>query len=187
LLRQEEQADGEPRVLMLETIREYALECLTANNETETMRQRHAAYFLEFAEVADSGVRSAEQTVWYRRLEAEYDNLRAALRWMLDHKAGEMGLRLAGALWAFWRRHMREGRGWLEQMLAQPEAQARTSERAKALLGAGALAFFNGDFPEASRLLEESVEIGREVGAASNRNLAHVLASGGLRRSACSF
>jgi predicted ATPase/DNA-binding CsgD family transcriptional regulator len=175
LLRQEEQADGEPRFVMLETIREYALECLTESREAESVRWRHASFFLAFAEEADSKVRGAEQATWYRRLEVEHDNLRAALGFLLEQKASEMGLRLAGALWAFWRHHLREGRRWFAQVLAQPDAQVRTAARAKALLGAGALAFFQGDFLEAHRLLEESVSIGREVGAPGRRNLAHAL------------
>ncbi len=175
LLRQEEQAASEPRFLMLETIREYALECLAASGEAEAMRRQHATFFLGLAEEADPKVRSAEQATWYRRLEVEHDNLRAALRWTLEHQEVEMGLRLAGALWAFWRRHLREGRSWLEQVLAQPGAQARTAARAKALLGAGTLAFFHGDFLEAGRLLEERVSIGREVGAQGKRDLAHAL------------
>ena len=175
LLRQEEQADGEPRFLMLETIREYALECLAESGEAEVIRRQHATFFQAFAEEADPKVRSAEQAVWYRRLEIEHDNLRAALGFLLEQKASEMGLRLAGALWAFWRHHLQEGRGWLAQMLAQPDAQVHTATRAKALLGAGALAFFQGDFLEASWLLEESISIGREVGAPGRRNLAHAL------------
>jgi len=175
LLRQEEQADGEPRLLMLETIREYALECLNTSGETETMRRRHAAFFLQFAEEADRKVRGGEQAIWYRRLEVEHDNLRAALSFTLEYQEAEMGLQLAGALWAFWRHHLREGRTWFEQVLAQPGARVCTATRARALLGAGALANFQGDFLEAHRLLKESVAIGREVGAAGKRNLAHAL------------
>jgi len=91
----------------------------------------------------------------------------------------EMGLQLAGALFSFWRlrNHPREGRNWLEQVLAQPGAQARTAARAKALRGLGLLAFVQGDFPEAQRLLEESVSVGREMGAAGRRELAHALAT----------
>jgi predicted ATPase/DNA-binding CsgD family transcriptional regulator len=175
LLQQEAQADGEPRVLMLETIREYALACLNTSGETEAMQRRHANFFLQQALEADRKVRSGEQAIWYRRLEVEHDNLRAALSFTLEYQEAEMGLRLAGALWAFWRRHLREGRTWFEQVLTQPGSQARTAARAWALLGAGALALFQGDFLEAGRLLEESVAIGREVGAAGKRNLAHAL------------
>jgi predicted ATPase/DNA-binding CsgD family transcriptional regulator len=177
LLRQEEQADGEPRFLMLETIREYALERLAASGEAAAIGRQHATFFLALAEVAEPKMRSGEQSAWFQRLQVEHDNLRAALRWTLEHKEAEMGLRLAGALFAFWRscNHSREGRSWLEQVLAQPGAKAGTAARAKALLGAGAMTFFHGDYPAARQLLEESVSIGRELGAAGKRNLAHAL------------
>ncbi len=177
LLRQEAEVDGEPRMLMLETIREYALERLAESGEAEAMRRQHATFFLQLAEEAYPKMLSAEQATWYRRLEVEHDNLRAALHWTLEHQEAETGLRLAGALFAFWRscNHSREGRSWLEQVLAQPGAKMPTAARAKALLGAGLIAFFQGDFPEAYRLLEESVLIGREVGAAGRRVLANAL------------
>ncbi len=139
------------------------------------MQWQYATFYLAMTEEAEPKIRSAEQSMWRRRLEAEHDNLRAALRWILEHQEAEMGLRLAGGLWIFWRQHLREGRSWLEQVLAQPGAKARTAARAKALLGAGALAFFHGDFLEAHRLLEESVSIGREVGTLGKRKLAHAL------------
>ena len=88
-----------------------------------------------------------------------------------------MGLRLAGALLGLWRHHSREGRSWLELVLAQPGAQARTAARAKAIRGAGLMAFFHGDYPEAQRLLEESVSIGREAYPAGRRDLANALAT----------
>jgi len=179
LLRQETQADGEPRLLMLETIREYALERLAESGEAETMQRQHAIFFLQLAENAYPKMYSAEQSTWYNRLEVEHANLRAALRWTLEGQEAEMGLRLVGALYRFWRlrNHAREGRSWLEQVLAQPGAKARTIARATALRGAGFLAFSQGDFPEAHRLLAESVSVGREVGAAGKRELAGSLAA----------
>ncbi len=177
LLRQEIQADGEPRFLMLETIREYALERLEASGEAEVMRRWHATFFLAMTEKGELKLRSAEQSPWFKRLEVEHDNLRAALRWMLERQEAETGLRLAGALMVFWRscNHTSEGRGWFERVLGQPGAKARTAARAKALLGAGAMAFFQGDLSEAQRLLEESVPVGREVGAVGRRDLALAL------------
>jgi predicted ATPase len=177
LLKQEAQADGEPRLLMLETIREFGLERLAESGEAEAMRRQHAAFFLRLSEEAYPKMLSAEQSTWYRRLEVEHDNLRAALRWTLESQEAQMGLRLAGALFAFWRscNHSREGRSWLEQVLAQPGAKAPTAARAKALFGAGTMAFFQGDFPAARQLLEESVMVGQELGAAGMRNLAHAL------------
>ena len=178
LLRQEAEIDGEPRLLMLETIREYGLERLAESSEEETIRWQHATFFLALAEEAEPKLRSGEQSSWYNRLETEYANLRAALRWTLERQEAEMGLRLVGVLFRFWRyrNHAREGRSWLELALSQPDAKARTIARAKALRGAGLLAFSQGDFPEAHRLLEESVSVGREVGAPGKRDLAVALA-----------
>jgi predicted ATPase len=177
LLRQEVQADGEPRLLMLEIIREYAVERLAESGETEALRRRHATFFLAMAEQSERKLRSAEQSTWRRRLVVEYDNLRAALRWTLESQEAEMGLRLAGALLLFWRfcNRLREGRSWLEQVLAQPGAQGRTPARAKALRAAGAMAYYQGDFPEAHRLFEASVMVSREIGAAGKLELAQAL------------
>jgi predicted ATPase/DNA-binding CsgD family transcriptional regulator len=177
LLRQEAEIDGEPRLLMLETIREYAVERLAASGEIEAIRRRHATFFLAMAEQSDLKLRSAEQSSWRRRLVVEHDNLRAALRWTLESQEAEMGLRLAGALQVFWRfcNRLREGRSWLEQVLAQPGAEACTAARAKALQVAGAMAYYQGDFPEARRLAEASVMVSREVGAAGKLELANAL------------
>jgi tetratricopeptide (TPR) repeat protein/DNA-binding CsgD family transcriptional regulator len=178
LLRQEAQFDGEPRLLMLETLREYGLERLAASGEEDTMRRKHTTFFLALAEESEPKLRSNEQSSWYSRLEIEHDNLRAALRWTLEDQQAELALRLGGVLFRFWRyrNHVREGRSWLEQVLLQPGAQAHSIARAKALRGAGLLAISQGDFPEAHRLLEESVSIGREVGAPGKRDLGVALA-----------
>ncbi len=183
LLRQAAEIDGEPRLLLLETIREYGLERLAASGEAEAMRRQHATFFLQQALESFPKIDSAEQSTWYQRLEADHDNLRAALRWTLESQEVQMGLRLAGALGCgFWIscNHEREGRSWLAQMLAQPGAEARTLARARALRGLGLLLLAQGDFPEAQRLLEESVSIGRELGAAGTFDLAgalHILAN----------
>ena len=179
MLRQETQADGEPRLLMLETIREYALERLAASGEADAVWRQYVTFFLKFAEKAYTKMFSAEQSTWYNRLEVEHANLRATLRWTLERKAPEMGLRLVGALYRFWRlrNHTHEGRSWLALVLEQPGAKARTLARATALRGAGFLAFSQGDFPEARKLLGESVSIGRELGATGKRELASTLAA----------
>ncbi len=178
LLRQETQADGQPRLLMLETIREYALERLKASGEAEAVRRQHAIFFLRFSEEAEPKIRGAEHFLWRTRLEVEHDNLRAALRWTLESQEAEMGMQLAFSLVAFWRasNQDREGRNWCEQVLAQPGTSARTAARAMALLAAGAMTMFQGDLPQAQLLLEESIAIGREVGRAAKRTLALALA-----------
>lgn len=101
LLRQAEPAEGEPRLVMLETIREYARERLAESGEEDQARRAHAAYYLVLAEEATAKLNGAEQEVWLNRLETEHDNFRAALAWSLDRGETEMGLRLGGALWWF--------------------------------------------------------------------------------------
>src|SRR6266852_4875421 len=130
LLRQEAQADGEPRLLMLETIREYALERLAASGETEATRRRHADYYLALAEQAEPLLAGEQQVPWLNRLEQEHENLRAALTWVFQEAGGadlhlkaalrEQTLRLVGALWSFWyiHCHYREGKQWLQAALA---------------------------------------------------------------------
>ena len=178
LLRQETQAGGQPRVLMLETIREYALERLAASGEAEAVQRQHAIFFLRFSEEAEPKIRGAEHFLWRTRLEVEHDNLRAALRWTLESQEAEMGMQLAFSLVGFWRasNQDREGRNWCEQVLAQPGTSARTAARAMALLAAGAMTMYQGDLPQAQLLLEESIAIGREVGRAAKRTLALALA-----------
>jgi predicted ATPase/class 3 adenylate cyclase len=157
LLRPMEEAHGEPRVGMLETIREYAVERLIESGETAVVGEAHSAYFLALAEGAESELTGPDQLVWQNRLTAEHGNLRAALARSIESGAAETSLRLAAALVTFWRTrgHLSEGRNWLEQVLAFPAGD--TPElRAKALHGAGWLASEQGEYPLAVHLLEES-------------------------------
>jgi predicted ATPase/class 3 adenylate cyclase len=80
LVRQEEQANGEPRFRMLETIREYAWECLETSPEVEVVRQAHASCYSALAEAAEAQMTGPQQAIWLNRLESEHGNLRAALR-----------------------------------------------------------------------------------------------------------
>src|SRR6266516_3398740 len=83
LLRQSEQEGEEPRLVMLETIREYGLGVLTTSGEMQNARRAHALYYLSLAEDAETEVGGPQQAVWLDRLEREHDNLRAALQWSL--------------------------------------------------------------------------------------------------------
>ncbi len=79
LLQQTEQEGEEPRLVMLETIREFGLECLAMSGELEAIRRAHAAYYLVLAEEAEPKLEGPQQAVWLQRLEQEHDNLRAAI------------------------------------------------------------------------------------------------------------
>ena len=102
LVRQEDRA-GEPWFRMLETIREFGLEQLTARDELAPARRRHAIYFASFAEAAEVGMKKSPETVaWVKRVEAEYDNLRAALAWSIAQDEPEMSLKIRIAIWRLW-------------------------------------------------------------------------------------
>ena len=166
LLRQQEQASGEPRFRMLETIREYGLECLTASGEEPAVRRAHADYFLALVEAAEPALTGPDQATWLERLEAEHDNLRAALHWAEEAGEAESGLRLAGALCQFWlmRGHLREGQERLARLLGLAGAAPRTAARAKALTRAGHLTDNLSDYTAAHAFFEESLAIRRELG-----------------------
>src|SRR5205807_3337035 len=105
----------ESRYRLLETTREYARARLEGAGETERLRQRHLDWYLQMVEAPHS---DAEDQGWVRRLEAEHENLRAALAWAMEADR-EAVLRLGGALRRFWylRGHVTEGRDWLDRML----------------------------------------------------------------------
>jgi predicted ATPase/DNA-binding SARP family transcriptional activator len=176
LLRRETGPDGEPRFVMIETIREYALDRLAASGAAEAARRRHAEYFLALAEESHRGLVGRAQLAWLARLAAERGNLRAALAWALGGQAGELGLRLAAALWRGWHfgGAIGEGRDWLAAALAQPGAD--TPARAQALLAAGALAAEQGDERAALPLLRASLALWDALG--DQRGRAEVLAHG---------
>src|SRR5262249_35771860 len=83
LLQQAGQEDGEPRLLLLETIREYGLECLSASEEAEAVHKACAMYFLSLAEQAQKQYNGPEQALWIERLEPEHPNMREALLWLI--------------------------------------------------------------------------------------------------------
>lgn len=167
-----EAPEEEPRFTMLETVREYGLECLAREpsgpGESAATLRRHAAYYLGLAEEAEPHLTGAGQAPWLARLAREHDNLRAALEWSLGAE-GDVGtaLRLAAAIWRFWltRGYAGEGRRWLGRALAAaPEAAATAPARAKALAAVGALAHSQGDYASSAALTEESLVLWRVLG-----------------------
>ena len=168
LLQQTAQEGEEPRLLMLETIREYGLECLTSSAEVEITRQAHVAYYLALAQEARTTWYGPEQQAWCDRVEQEQGNVRAVLQWLLEGKEAALALQLSNALWWFWltRSHVREGRTFLEKVLAG-SAEVVTSARAEALNGLGFLLEFLGEYEQAEKRCEESLALCRKLGDTS--------------------
>jgi predicted ATPase/DNA-binding SARP family transcriptional activator len=162
LLRQVEGVDGELRLEMLETIREFGQEQLELIGEVGALRRRHAEYFRALVEQADPHFHGPRTATWLDRLEAEHDNLRAALAWSLEASDATLGLRLAVLVWFWWLRgHLREGRRWLEAVLAASR-EVRTPLRVRALNGLGLLMYWLGDTE--TPVLEENLTLARELG-----------------------
>jgi predicted ATPase len=166
LAQQVEQAKGESRFVMLETIREYALEKLKASGEEPLTKRAHAAYCLILAEEEASEPSGAQGTEWIGRFALEHDNFRAGLEWLTENGDAEWGLRLGTALFRFWeiREYLAEGRDRLGRLLKLAGAAALTKARTRALFAAGVLAGEQGDYASAETLISESQNIARQLG-----------------------
>jgi predicted ATPase/class 3 adenylate cyclase len=165
LIRRVEPPGLPARFSMLETIREFGLEQLEATGDLEPVRRRHAEHYLGLAEEAEPHLTGEDQGEWLDRCDQEHANLRAALRWAVETGDAGRAQGAAGALWRFWqqRGHLTEGRRWLEEVLAMPSGQAPTEARAKALAGAGGIAWWSDQ--DASRALYgEALAIARGLG-----------------------
>ena len=165
LVRQEEHA-GEARAIMLETIREYALERLDASPDAEVVRSGHALRFLALAEEAVPHLLRVERRAWLARLDREDDNLRAAFDFCAGSGRTVEALRLAAALWRFWqfRGHLREGLQRVKRVLDDPASRAHPVAREAALEAAGGLSYWLGDMTESVAVYEEALELARANG-----------------------
>jgi non-specific serine/threonine protein kinase len=185
LLQQSATSGDEPRYTMLETVREYARDCLDASDEGEVIHRQHAAYFLALAEAADESPSSRltmsvtagsfwalrrkllgpRQTAWLNRQEADHDNLRTALDWLAYWGEPELNLRLARSLSLFWlfRGPYEEGRAWLERALAR-DGKTSPLLRRDALFGLGLLAVNQDDVARAESCFDESLAISQTHG-----------------------
>jgi len=179
LLQTVQQVGKESRLVMLETIREYGLECLAASGDEEVTRQAHAAYYLALAEEAEPHLFGADQERWLKRLERDQGNLRVAQQWLVSEQASgkrkEMALRLANALARFWDVHHRWGEGsdFLERALMDSEEIVMPHVRAKALETALFIALNRGDSLRAEALCEESLAVYRRL--ADKRGIGQAL------------
>jgi excisionase family DNA binding protein len=157
---------GDPRFAMLETVREFALDRLTASGEEDATRQAHATYFLALAEAAATDAERTGSSAWMRRLVHERPNVRAALDWFERTAQTAAALRMAGALWHYWYRlgDFAEGRARLERALAAAPAAADPVSRARALRGAGVLAWQSADYAASRARLDAALVTSHTVG-----------------------
>jgi predicted ATPase/DNA-binding CsgD family transcriptional regulator len=177
LLVTKEGDDDAPRFAMLETIREFAWDELDRSRESVAMRERHAAWCVGLVEQARAELDGPHQREWLDRLDAEHDNLRAALAWLVDHGQAGSSLRLSTALSEFWLRrgHLAEGRALLSAALARANA-APAPLRAAAWAAAAVLAEAQSDYPAAQAAGEEALVLWRELGddLGTARTLLHL-------------
>jgi non-specific serine/threonine protein kinase len=157
--------EGGPRLRMLETVREYALMQLEESEGLAAARDRHLAHYLALAPRAETELIGPDQGAWLDRLEADHDNLRAALGWAAGLEDSESELDLVTALWRYWiaRGHLREGLERIEAALAR----TRTDDSlllGRAFEGAGTLALWLREYERAIHWFERALEVARAAG-----------------------
>ncbi len=168
-------ADGVTRYRFLETIRQFARYRMYEAEAVEATSDRHLEFFIAFAERAASELHRPDQIIWLERLDAEHDNLRAALTWALAENPtrAAQALRLTGALWMYWdvRGYFQEGLQWCERALAASDAE--NSARAQTLFGAGGFVSRLGDLERTIALGQEALALAQKIG--DTRNTAEAL------------
>jgi predicted ATPase len=188
LLQQREQDDGEPHFFMLETLREFAFECLIKQGDLNIIQERFAQYSMEFVKEAVSRLQTDMSSI--KMLEQEQDNIRAVLKWSVQSQENaHIAIQMCGYLWYFWyiRGIITEGRDWFYQVLKYSD-HCPIELRARAFDGAGVLAMINGDYEKAlyyhDASLQMYTELGDEIGIIGNiESLGAVhLASGNSSR-----
>ncbi len=166
LLRRREDAHGETRLGMLQTIRAFAQERLSESGEEAPIRTAHADLYLALAEEASPAFTFDGDAAALERVEVEHDNLRSALRWCIENGGAARALRISAALAPFWlvRGHLSEGRAWLDRVLAMDPAAAPPGPRARALWGAGTLAHYQNAYGLAAEHFREGLALARAIG-----------------------
>lgn len=164
LIHQIDRPDGSARFTMLETIREYALEQLETSGTAGATRVRHAGYLLQLAEQTSAASNGPDHHQWLNRLEDERSNLYSALRYSIEQAPGDLGLRLATALYGFWYIHgpKKEGALWIERALARSSA-APAELRVRALYQLGEFARIRGEYVQATDLGEQSLALATQA------------------------
>ena len=151
---------------MLETIRAYSAEQLTASGEADTIGERHARAFLALAEEAAAQLPGGQQRTWLDRLDVEHDNLRAAIDWATERPLPEVAIGLGFALWRFWQKrgYLVEGRRRLERIAAAPWSKDDPARRARLMEAMGGIAWWQADIVAMTRFYGEALDLWRSTG-----------------------
>jgi predicted ATPase len=177
-----EYRDDQPRFSMLGTVRDYARDRLRASGQWNEAHDRHGAYFLKFAESATAGLEGSGQVAWLERLEAEHDNLGAAMSWFLDQGQAGQAHKLGAVTWRFWwlRGHVEEFGRYGRAIVANGE-QLPPGQLGYANNGLGLMLIASGDPGRALALFEDALTLFRASGdklgiATTTGSLGHLTA-----------
>ena len=156
----------EPRLLMLQTIRDFAAERLDQSAESRLVRDRHVDAYCSLASTAAPNLFGSEQKMWLDRLERDHDNFRAAFDWCAATGDAARAMNLAASFWRFWqmRGHLHEGRTRLTSILAMPGGAESPEGRARALEAAGGVAYWQGDTLAAQAFYDQCLALTRAFG-----------------------
>jgi tetratricopeptide (TPR) repeat protein len=174
--------DQPTRLLMLETVRAYAAERFAVRPDAEMVRERHCQHFLAVA-----GRHGTERALWgpdgrahAAALDAESDNLGAALAWAVDRRDPERALRLVAALGSYWRSRNRfaEAVEWVDRVVALPGADAHPVLAARAMCSKAPSLWHLGRTAEEIVVVEETVAAARRAGDPLVLSQALALSSG---------
>ena len=163
LVRRTDYPAGDSRYTLLETVRQFGVECLQQSDGARIVRRRHAAYYLALAELVEAELNTVEREAWLDRLEADQGNLHGALGWALEQEEAEIAVGLCGALLPFWqfRFHSTVGQEWTRRALAIDKDVSAAAMR-KAVFCAGTLAYMHGEHVEAAGLFADALMRYRE-------------------------
>lgn len=182
LVQRIDQDEQEPRLALLETIREFALEMLHASGSMTEVQAAHAAYYTALAEKAEPELYHSQQCQWLERLEQELDNLRAALTFLYARQERQKLALLVGTLAWFWYMHglLNEGQQWAERTIAAGITDLPDATRGKVIAAAGMFAGFLGQNEHSFARCQESLPLCKTAGeirsvSASTYLLVHSL------------
>ncbi len=167
----EENADGQGRYRLLETVRQYANDKLTTSQEAAVVQERHCTYYLGYLTTIEPMLAGARQAEGLSALAQEHDNARAGIRYSLHRQDTETGFAFARGLQRFWgmRGHLEEGRACAEALLTLDERNAPSPARGVVLHGTAILAYKQADYLAARAMLEQSIAIFLQFGDEARR------------------